>query len=77
MDPHTRESRGFGFVDMATVEDADKAIDALHDSEFKGRIIRVEKVRFSHMFFLVQLDCAIWLLLLLLSNIDTLLFLTV
>lgn len=51
MDPHTRESRGFGFVDMATVEDADKAIDALHDSEFKGRIIRVEKVRFSHMFF--------------------------
>ncbi|KAL1934660.1 hypothetical protein VTP01DRAFT_6842 [Rhizomucor pusillus] len=47
MDPHTRESRGFGFVDMATLEDADKAIDALHDSEFKGRIIRVEKSKRS------------------------------
>ncbi|KAK1260331.1 hypothetical protein QJS04_geneDACA002067 [Acorus gramineus] len=43
MDPHTRESRGFGFVTMETVEDADRCIKYLNRSVFEGRLITVEK----------------------------------
>ncbi|EIN14325.1 RNA-binding domain-containing protein [Punctularia strigosozonata HHB-11173 SS5] len=44
-DPHTRESRGFGFVTMETAEEADAAIAALGSTELMGKIITVEKAR--------------------------------
>jgi len=44
-DPHTRDSRGFGFVTMETAEEADAAIVALNSSEFMGKIMTVEKAR--------------------------------
>ncbi|KAG8219256.1 hypothetical protein J3R82DRAFT_95 [Butyriboletus roseoflavus] len=44
-DPHTRESRGFGFVTMETVEEADAAITALNATEIMGKIVTVEKAR--------------------------------
>ena len=43
-DPHSRESRGFGFVTMETVEGADAAIAALNATELMGKIMNVEKV---------------------------------
>lgn len=43
-DPHTKESRGFAFVTMATGEEADSAISALHGVEFFGKVLCVEKV---------------------------------
>lgn len=44
LDPHTRESRGFGFVTMETAEEADAAITALNAVEFMGKVMNVEKV---------------------------------
>ncbi|KAJ7873679.1 hypothetical protein B0H13DRAFT_2058228 [Mycena leptocephala] len=44
-DPHTRESRGFGFVTMETPEEADAAVAALHGAELGGKSINVEKAR--------------------------------
>lgn len=44
-DPHSRESRGFGFVTMETPEEADAAITALNATELMGKIMNVEKVR--------------------------------
>jgi RNA recognition motif-containing protein len=43
-DPHTRESRGFGFVTMETVEGADAAIAALNATDLLGKTMTVEKV---------------------------------
>jgi RNA recognition motif-containing protein len=42
-DPHTRESRGFGFVTMETGEEADAAITALHSTDLMGKTMNVEK----------------------------------
>ena len=42
-DPHTRESRGFGFVTMESGEEADAAITALNGTELMGKSISVEK----------------------------------
>ncbi|KAF9564951.1 RNA-binding domain-containing protein [Agrocybe pediades] len=42
-DPHTRESRGFGFVTMETAEEADAAIAALNSTELMGKVMNVEK----------------------------------
>ncbi|KAJ3550907.1 hypothetical protein NMY22_g136 [Coprinellus aureogranulatus] len=39
------ESRGFGFVTMESVEEADAAIVALNSTEFMGKIMTVEKAR--------------------------------
>ncbi|KAG4073660.1 hypothetical protein HA402_000884 [Bradysia odoriphaga] len=39
----TGRSRGFGIVTMSSSEDADKAIEALNDTEFDGRRIRVSR----------------------------------
>lgn len=44
-DPHTRESRGFGFVTMETGEEADAAITALNGTELMGKIMTVDKAR--------------------------------
>lgn len=44
-DPHTKESRGFAFVTMATSEEADAAIASLNGTELGGKTMRVEKVR--------------------------------
>ncbi|XP_058083847.1 uncharacterized protein LOC131231610 isoform X2 [Magnolia sinica] len=44
MDPRTRESRGFGFVTMETVQDADRCVKYLNRSVLEGRLITVQKV---------------------------------
>ncbi|KAF8174933.1 hypothetical protein BJ912DRAFT_39562 [Pholiota molesta] len=44
-DPHSRESRGFGFVTMETAEEADAAVAALNSTELMGKIMNVEKAR--------------------------------
>lgn len=44
-DRETGRSRGFGFVEMATPEDAQKAIDALNGHEFMGRPLTVNEAR--------------------------------
>ncbi|KAF8412224.1 hypothetical protein HHK36_000184 [Tetracentron sinense] len=46
-DPRSRESRGFGFVTMETVEDADRCIKYLNRSVLEGRLITVAKVLIS------------------------------
>lgn len=44
-DPHTRESRGFGFVTMESGEEADAAITALNSTDLMGKVMNVEKAR--------------------------------
>ncbi|KAI0275214.1 hypothetical protein BC834DRAFT_840103 [Gloeopeniophorella convolvens] len=44
-DPHTRESRGFGFVTMESAEEAEAAVTALNATEMMGKTITVEKAR--------------------------------
>lgn len=44
-DPHTQESRGFGFVKMVTAEQADAAKDALQGENIEGRTLSIEKAR--------------------------------
>jgi RNA recognition motif-containing protein len=43
-DPHTRESRGFGFVTMESGEEAEAAVTALNGTELMGKAMTVEKV---------------------------------
>ncbi|GJZ41548.1 serine/arginine-rich splicing factor SR45A-like protein isoform X1 [Tanacetum coccineum] len=45
MDPHTRESRGFGFVSMSNVKKVDRCIKYLDGSVLEGRVIMVEKAK--------------------------------
>jgi len=45
LEPHTRVSRGFAFLTMDTVEDAERCIKYLNGSEMQGRNITVEKSR--------------------------------
>ncbi|KAF3795562.1 Serine/arginine-rich splicing factor, partial [Nymphaea thermarum] len=47
VDPRTRESRGFAFVTMSTVEEADRCIKYLDRSVLGGRVITVEKAKRS------------------------------
>jgi cold-inducible RNA-binding protein len=44
-DQATGRARGFGFVEMSTDEDAQKAIDALNGSELGGRSLTVNEAR--------------------------------
>jgi RNA recognition motif-containing protein len=41
-DPDTGRSRGFGFVEMATSDEADRAVTQLNGRELDGRPLRVE-----------------------------------
>lgn len=45
MDKMTGRSRGFGFVEMGSEEDAKKAIDELNGTEVDGRKIFVSEAR--------------------------------
>ncbi len=45
IDKMTNRSRGFGFVDMSTDEEAQAAIDMWHGKEFEGRTITVNEAR--------------------------------
>ncbi|KAI8523654.1 hypothetical protein RHMOL_Rhmol13G0090600 [Rhododendron molle] len=45
IDPWTRESRGFGFVTMSTVEEADRCVKYLDRSVLEGRVITVERAK--------------------------------
>jgi len=44
-DPHTRESRGFGFVTMENAADADACVANLNGTDLKGRNLSIEKAR--------------------------------
>lgn len=44
VDPRSRESRGFGFVTMSNLKEADRCVKYLHRSTLEGRVITVEKV---------------------------------
>lgn len=45
LDRMTGRSRGFGFVEMATDEDAQKAVETLNGKELDGRAITVNEAR--------------------------------
>ncbi|HZW38831.1 MAG: RNA recognition motif domain-containing protein [Syntrophothermus sp.] len=45
VDRQTGRSKGFGFVEMSDDSEADKAIQALHKSEMKGRSIIVAEAK--------------------------------
>lgn len=45
LDPHTRESRGFGFVTFEQPQEADDAIEKLHLSQILGKTITVARAR--------------------------------
>ena len=45
MDRDTGRSRGFGFVEMENNDEAQKAIEALNDSESGGRRLNVNEAR--------------------------------
>lgn len=44
-DKKTNRSRGFGFVEMASDADADKAVAALNGKEIEGRRLIVDKAK--------------------------------
>lgn len=44
-DPHSRVSRGFGFVTMDNPEDAEKAVSQLNATEHMGKTMTVQKAR--------------------------------
>ena len=45
MDKMSGRSRGFGFVEMSTDEEAKKAIELLNEKELDGRPLRVNEAR--------------------------------
>lgn len=45
IDRETHRSKGFGFVEMANSDEANKAIEALNGNEMGGRQIRVNEAR--------------------------------
>ena len=45
MDRDTRQPKGFGFVEMTTQEEAEKAIKLFNDYEMDGRRMMVNKAR--------------------------------
>ncbi|XP_028246185.1 serine/arginine-rich splicing factor SR45a isoform X3 [Glycine soja] len=55
VDPWTRESRGFGFVTMETLEEADRCVKYLNRSVLEGRVITVEKFLWQQVSCVKQL----------------------
>ncbi|MFC1572786.1 RNA recognition motif domain-containing protein [Candidatus Eisenbacteria bacterium] len=45
MDRETGRPRGFGFVEMAQAEDAQKAVEGLDQKDFMGRALKVNLAR--------------------------------
>lgn len=45
LDPHTKESRGFGFVRMVLPDQADAAREGLQGAQIEGRTLSIEKAR--------------------------------
>jgi len=45
IDRDSNRSKGFGFVEMASQEEAQKAIDELNGKELQGRTVRVNEAR--------------------------------
>ena len=45
LDPHTKESRGFGFVKMMQGDQADAAREGLQGEVIEGRTLSIEKAR--------------------------------
>jgi RNA recognition motif-containing protein len=45
MDRYTGKSRGFGFVEMASNEDAQKAIKQFHGHDLQGRALTVNEAK--------------------------------
>ena len=44
-DKFTGKSRGFGFVEMASADEARKAIENFHEKDFQGRALTVNEAR--------------------------------
>jgi len=44
-DKHSGQSRGFGFVEMASKAEGQSAIDGLNGTELKGRTLKVNEAR--------------------------------
>lgn len=44
-DRDTGQSRGFGFVEMATAEEAEQAISKFNGKDLDGRLLKVEKAK--------------------------------
>jgi RNA recognition motif-containing protein len=44
-DRHSGESKGFGFVEMSSNADADKAIKGLNGNNFQGRMLKVNQAQ--------------------------------
>jgi cold-inducible RNA-binding protein len=45
MDRHTGRAKGFAFVEMASQEDANKAIETCNEKDFQGRALSVNEAR--------------------------------
>jgi RNA recognition motif-containing protein len=45
LDPHTKESRGFGFVKMVSNDQAEAAKEGLQGEVIEGRTLSIEKAR--------------------------------
>ncbi len=45
MDRNSGRSKGFGFVEMSSEEEAKKAVEMLNQKEFEGRTLKVDEAR--------------------------------
>ena len=45
LDKMTGKSRGFAFIEFATAEEANKAVEQFHNKEFQGRALTVNIAR--------------------------------
>lgn len=44
-DRYTDKSKGFGFLELSSAEEAKKAVEMFHEKEFKGRKMIVNEAR--------------------------------